>query len=349
MRIPLYLDEWILKKTETMETSLTREVLEKYQRQKLMETLHRVLGNSRFYREKLGEFDSRSIRSLSDIAKLPFTTMEELSERGKDMICVPQDAISRIVSLNTSGTTGVPKRVYYTVFDQELTIDYFHHGMQNLTDSRDRVLILLPCQSPGSVGDLLRIGLKRLGAFPVPYGLVDEPRKVLEVLRAEKITSMVGNPNQVLSVALADQTMSGNGAALFGSCVRSVLLSTDYIPESTCQTIESIWGCKVYEHYGMTEMGLGCAVSCHVREGCHPREADLYLEIVDPDTGQVQPDGCYGEIVFTTLTREAMPLIRYRTGDISRFLPSPCPCGSVLKRLEKVGKRDREKNWRTSL
>jgi phenylacetate-coenzyme A ligase PaaK-like adenylate-forming protein len=101
----------------------------------------------------------------------------------------------------------------------------------------------------------------------------------------------------------------------------------------------------VYEHYGMTEMGLGGAMACEKRDGYHPREADLLFEIIDPCTGEVLPEGEYGEIVFTTLTRQAMPFIRYRTGDFSRWLPGLCGCGSILKRLDKVGDREERKAY----
>lgn len=96
------------------------------------------------------------------------------------------------------------------------------------------------------------------------------------------------------------------------------------------------WGCRVFNHYGSTEMGLGGGVECEALRGYHLREADLYFEIVDPVSGQAVPDGECGEVVFTTLTREGMPLIRYKTGDFSRFLKEPCPCGTVLKRMDKV-------------
>ena len=89
----------------------------------------------------------------------------------------------------------------------------------------------------------------------------------------------------------------------------------------------------------MTEMGLGGAVDCRARCGCHIREADIYIEIVDPTTGQPMPDGKQGEVVFTTLTRNGMPLIRYRTGDLSRIIAEPCPCGTILRRLAWVSGR----------
>ena len=112
--------------------------------------------------------------------------------------------------------------------------------------------------------------------------------------------------------------------------------------------IEAAWGCKVFEHYGMTEMGLGGAVSCGFLEGCHIRESDLYLEIIDPKPGQVLPEGKEGEVVFTTLTRKGMPFIRYRTGDWSSFIPEPCQCGSILKRISRVGDRNMKKGaWKS--
>jgi phenylacetate-CoA ligase len=120
---------------------------------------------------------------------------------------------------------------------------------------------------------------------------------------------------------------------------KAVLLSTDHVPLAISEALESLWGCKVYNHYGMTEMGLGGGVECQARMGYHLREADLYFEIIDPLTGQPVAADEPGEVVFTTLTRAGMPLIRYRTGDLSRFISGSCPCGTCLPRLEKVTRR----------
>ncbi len=121
-----------------------------------------------------------------------------------------------------------------------------------------------------------------------------------------------------------------------GGRIKTVLLSADYVPAAIVREIEHAWGCHVFNHYGMTEMGLGAAVDCKALSGYHVREADLYFEIIDPETGYPLPDGETGEVVFSTLTRTGMPLIRYRTGDLSRFVPEPCPCGTILKRLDWV-------------
>jgi phenylacetate-coenzyme A ligase PaaK-like adenylate-forming protein len=202
--------------------------------------------------------------------------------------------------------------------------------MSTLAGEGDRVLILLPGGLPGSVGDLLAKGLERLGAVGVPHGFVREALQTLDVMRRERIDILVGLPAQVLRLA-----RSSSGKAAPGS----ILLSADHVPDAVSKELRRIWGCEVYSHYGMTEMGFGGGVECEAGNGYHFREADLYVEIVDPVTGKPALEGECGEVVFTTLTRRAMPLIRYRTGDVSRFVPDSCPCGTVLKTLARI--RDR--------
>jgi phenylacetate-CoA ligase len=118
--------------------------------------------------------------------------------------------------------------------------------------------------------------------------------------------------------------------------VRAVLLSADRLPGGLRRAVETGWGCTVYDHYGSTEMGLGGGVECAAHAGYHLREADLLFEVVSPETGGPVCPGERGEVVFTTLTRTAMPLVRYRTGDIAAFVPGACPCGSTLRLLGPV-------------
>jgi phenylacetate-coenzyme A ligase PaaK-like adenylate-forming protein len=132
------------------------------------------------------------------------------------------------------------------------------------------------------------------------------------------------------------------GPVLAGQ-IANVLLSTDYVPDAIVTRIERIWNCRVFKHYGMTEMGLGGGVECSARKGYHLREADLLVEIVDPASGLPLADGNPGEVVFTTLTRDGMPLIRYRTGDLAAFRLDSCACGTVLKTLGMVRARRKSK------
>jgi hypothetical protein len=116
----------------------------------------------------------------------------------------------------------------------------------------------------------------------------------------------------------------------------TVLLTADYVSQGIIDNIRKLWGSAVFTHYGMTESGFGLAVQCHAHEALHLRDAEFIIEIVDPENGEPLPDGQWGELVLTSLCNEAMPLIRYRTGDIARRIVGPCHCGGILPRLDKV-------------
>ena len=323
------LDKWIADKIGGQPEPLK---LRAYQLNRLRETL--VLAkNSRFYAASLRDVNPDDIQTMGDIARLPFTAPADIATAPNDFLCVSPRDIERIVTLNTSGTTGKPKRVFFTDDDQELTVDFFHHGMTTMTDETDRVLICMPGSTPGSVGDLLKKGLSRFGCSSVVYGPVRDDADALDTIINEKITCIVGIPSQMISLARLSEH------AAIKPKLKSVLLSADYVPRAAYEIIRNAWGSAVYEHYGMTETGLGGAVACAAHDGYHMREADLLYEIVDPISGLPVPDGIYGEVVFSTLTRRAMPLIRYKTGDRARMLTQPCPCGTVLRRLDRVTNR----------
>jgi phenylacetate-coenzyme A ligase PaaK-like adenylate-forming protein len=332
------LDLWTARKLGLPEGAFPRrEDIERWQLAMLRRTLRAAKENSPFYAKRLAGLDvERDIASLADLCKAPFTTEADLRNEGLAMVCAPQRDISRIVTLQTSGSSGKPKRIYFTEEDQELTVDFFHYGMRIMTDESDLALILLPCERPGSVGDLLARGLARGGTASVPYGPVprDDASKdaaVLAIMRERRVSAVIGGPAEIARLA-----RSGPDCA---ASVRSVLLSTEYVSDENRRAIEECWNCKAFEHYGTTESGLGGAMACHVREGYHPREADLIFEIIDPESGRALPCGAWGEVVFTTLTRRAMPFIRYRIGDVGRWLPKPCDCGSALRRLDRIGDR----------
>jgi len=331
------LEPWIQSKIGPQRAGLHRSDLEAYQLDRLRQTIHLAREKSRFYSNHLAGVPGELSR-LEDLARLPFTTPEDIRNQGLQFVCVSQSEIQRVVTLDSSGTTGSPKRIYFTQADQELTIDFFHHGMSTFTSAGDRVMILLPHERPGSVGDLLAIGLERLGAIPVRYGPVRNLADVWnanQVMQERQVNLLVGAPTNVLTLARFWESQ------WLDSPIKpeQVLLSTDHVPQAIVAALEGTWGCTVYNHYGMTEMGLGGGVECQMRRGYHLREADLYFEIIDPHTGQPVPHGAWGEIVFTTLTRQAMPLIRYRSGDLSRFIPGRCECGTILKTLETVRRR----------
>lgn len=326
------LDRWIRKRSGLLQDSdFTREGLQRYQLAQIRKELAYAAGHSPYYRRQLGGRIDFSGLNFDEFVSLPLTTSQDLCRNPLEFLCVSHSEIARVVTIRSSGTTGLPKRLFFTGADLEPTIDFFQHGMSTLVQAGQHVLILMPGGTPGSIGDLLVQGLNRMGATATVCGPVQDPADAIDKILSRRAHCLVGIPVQVLSLARhAENTLIPR------RFIHSVLLSTDYVPASIVEEIERTWDCHVYQHYGMTEMGYGGGVECDANNGYHLREADLFVEIVDPQSGRRLPEGVFGEVVFTTLTRRAMPLIRYRTGDRARFLTEPCPCGSILRRLSRV-------------
>lgn len=335
------LDAWITAKIDLMTEEPLTDKLARYQLARLNETIAWAKSRSPFYRRLYATNRLRPLVSLAELASYPLISAQEVAEHGMQMLCVSQSHVERIVTLQTSGTTGTPKRIFFTKDDQNETSAFFSCGVSTFAKEGQKAMIFLPSDKPGSVGALLQKGLPQIGVRPILYGLVDEAADAVQALEREQTGILIGIPVQILAMAYYwenSQTVQWKPSA--------VLLSTDYVPVAVAETLRCIWGCRVYAHYGMTEMGLGGGIECDAHDGYHLRETDLYFEIVDSVSGAVMPDGEYGEVVFTTLTRRGMPLIRYRTGDISRMITEPCLCGSQLRRLETIRTR---KNTAVSL
>lgn len=262
-----------------------------------------AVEHSRYYRQTIGAYNE--LQSLSELAKLPFTDAATLLEQGKAMLCVHADAIRRIVSLQSSGTSGKMKRLYFSEKDLEHTVCFFAEGMSLLCSSGDAVGIFFPGETPDGLGNLLSRGLRRIGASPFSC-VTGDRQELAELLRKARPDVLVGMPRQIRMAAVLVPELRP----------RSVLLSADYVSDSVRSYIENIWECQVFEHYGMTELCYGGAVESPARDGMLVRRDAIRMEIIEPVTGIPLADGETGEIVITTLQREAMPLIRYRTGDI---------------------------------
>lgn len=312
---------------------LTREDLCAHQLERLNRTLVRAKNLSPFYSRHLANITRFPLQSLEEVAALPFTTPQDVRERGLSMLCVGQGEISRVVTLSTSGTTGEPKQLQFTGNDQDLTLGIFQSSMEQVARPGEACFVLLPCSTPGGVGDLLCKAIGRLGALPIAHGAISNLKEIALRMAKEASCTLVGIPAQVLALA---RYCKSRGMDVH---VRSALLCTDYVSRAVASTLYDIWNCPVFEYYGMTEACYAGGMECAAHDGCHMHETDLLVEIVNPQSGRVLPDGEEGEVVITSLLRRGMPLIRYRTGDISRILPEPCPCGSVLIRLEKICRR----------
>jgi phenylacetate-coenzyme A ligase PaaK-like adenylate-forming protein len=318
------LDRWI-EITERI-PHLTRENLEQLQLQRLNDMLKRLKDRGGFYKDYPEKLDS-----LADLRNLPFTTAEDLSAHPGKFLLTSQSEVSRVISGATSGTTGPAKRVFYTEKDTEQTIGLFTAGISEMLAAGEKCFIAFPFTGPFGLGDLIAQAVERLGGIPIRAGFGQTFGEMLDLLKETQPETYIGFPVTLLSlIRLCGEKFPINRA----------LVSGDACPAGVMEELEKELGSKLYPHYGSRECGLGGAVTCSAFEGMHLRENHIIPEIID-EQGNVLPDGEFGELVLTTIGADAMPLIRYRTGDFTRILP-PCKCGGITKRLDTVSRREGE-------
>ncbi|WBF65984.1 AMP-binding protein [Desulfovibrio subterraneus] len=307
------------------------QAVEAWQMERLRETLQHAATHSPYYAARLKGMDAGVFRTPADLAMLPRSTADDIRNFGADMVCVSQDEIARVVTLDTSGTSGRPKRIFFGQDDLWRTTEFFTTGMQAVACAGDTVMALLPDERPSSVGRLLAQSVINMGARPLSGSMTRGAEALAVQAMEEWVNVVVGSPMHLRAFALGWKSL-GYPAGL----IHTVLLCWDAIPEAVVDLLHDILGCRVLTHWGMTETGLGGALACAEGRGMHLRETDLLVEVADPETGSLVPDGTWGEIVVTTLCRTAMPLVRYRTGDYGRILCGPCPCGSPLRRMDRT-------------
>lgn len=309
------LEQWI-ERVEGI-PYLTRENLQDLQLRRLNETLARLPKSQGLPRE---------VSSLDALSCLPFTTPQMLSDNPGRYLATSQAQVSRVISGATSGTTGPAKRVFYTAADCQHTVGFFAAGISEMLSPGEKCLIAFPFSGAFGLGDLIARAVERLGAVPVRGRVGACWEEAARQIKETGATAYIGFPVPLLGLLRLYP----------GLPVRRALVSGDACPAGVMKALEALLEGPLYPHYGSRECGLGGAVTCPALEGMHLRENHIIAEIVDPQ-GRVLPQGAYGELVITTIGLEAMPLIRYRTGDYTRFL-APCPCGGVTRRIGPVSR-----------
>ena len=313
----------------------SRTGVETYQLYKLRQTIRTCLKDSAFYRELFGNALALP-ENIRDLTRLPFTEPRHLSENPYRFLCTSQAQIARPYTFITSGTTGPKKKIFWTQNDLDRITDFMAAGIGTVANPGDSVLILLPDGRPNSQSDLLRQGVLKLGAKPFVANVDLTALELLEAIEESRCRIIFGYTRKIFR--LSKELERHQNLRVRG--VEVLFLAAEYLPGAMRQELKRLWNCDIRTHYGLTEMGLGVAVECEAHDGLHFNEADLLLEIVHPETGAPVPAGEEGELVFTTLTREAMPLIRYRTHDLSRRVSDSCICGAAsLLKIDTVKKR----------
>ena len=306
--------------------ALTRNDVDRYHLHKLQTTLRYAYKNSSFYRELFQSAGvlPEDIHTLADIEKIPLTEPEQVAAAPFRFLCRSRSETARVHNFVTSGTTGPRKKVFWTLNDLDRIVRFLATGIGTVAGRGDIVNVWLPGGLPYGQADLLCRGVNKIGARPVVAPIDISSEDYLRLITENGVTVIFGLTRRILRLTRELERFHD----LSRQGVHTLFLTSEYLPDRTRAYLKETWNCRVRTHYGLTEMGLGVAVECDAGDGYHYNEADLLAEIIDTETRQPAASGEEGELVFTTLTREDMPLIRYRTQDISHMIPESCSCGA---------------------
>ncbi|HZD60496.1 MAG TPA: phenylacetate--CoA ligase [Anaerolineae bacterium] len=314
--------------------SMDRKKLKELQLKRLQALLKWVYNEVPFYKERFDDVGVKpsDIKSLEDIAKLPFTTKNDLRDTYPfGMFAVPMENVVRVHS--SSGTTGKPIVVGYTRADintwSELTARVAVAGGASAKDIAQMAFGY--GLFTGGFG--MHAGLERIGASVVPVSTGNTERQVM-LMKDFGSTILVSTPSYALHIAEVGKSMDVDFSKL---PLRIGLFGAERCSQGMRREIEERLRISATDNYGLTEvMGPGVAGECQEKDGLHINEDHFLVEVIDPSTGEPLGIEEEGEIVFTTLTKEAFPVIRYRTRDLTRLIEEPCRCGRTLVRMEQV-------------
>ncbi|HVM60034.1 MAG TPA: phenylacetate--CoA ligase [Verrucomicrobiae bacterium] len=315
--------------------TINRAELEALQLKRLQSTLRRVVRNVPFYQKKLAEggVTPRHIQSLADARRLPFTTNADLRETyPAGLLAVPREDALRLHT--SSGTTGKPKALFFSRKDVNNAAELIARCLVMTGVTRHDVLQNMMTYGLFTGALVMHYGAEKVGCLVIPAGPGNSEKQVL-LMQDFRTTVIHVTPSYALY--LADFLEKKGVDPRRDLALRKAFVGAEAHTEETRRKIEQALGVDVYNSYGLSEMnGPGVAFECEHKCGMHLWEDNYLLEIVDPKTGEPLPDGQTGEMVLTTLCREAMPLLRYRTRDITSIIPEPCACGRTHRRLSRI-------------
>ena len=316
--------------------TMGREEMRALQLQRLQQTVRYVYERVPLYRERLDALKVRpeDIRSLDDVRRLPFTTKEDFrANYPYGLFAVPMKDIVRIHA--SSGTTGQPTVVGYTEQDIDMWATCVARLCAAGGATREDIAQISFGYGlfTGALG--LHFGLAKLGAAVVPISSGNTERQI-QLMADFGSTVLVATPSYALYMAEVAERMG----MMDKIQLRVGLFGAEGSTEEMRAELERRWGIVATENYGMSELiGPGVSGDCTEKCGMHINEDYFYCEVVDPATGEPVPEGEWGELVVTPLMKQALPLLRYRTHDITRLLPGPCKCGRTTTRMQKIAGR----------
>ena len=318
---------------------MDRKGIKNVQSERLRETVEKVYFNVPYYRNRMQEagLGPESIQTIDDIAKLPFTTKRDLRDNYPfGLFAVPMSEIVRVHA--SSGTTGKPTVVGYTRNDISTWSEVMARTLTSAGATRNDFIQVAYGYGLFTGGLGLHYGGEKIGASVIPISGGNTQRQI-QLMHDFGSTVLACTPSYALFLAEAIQE---SGIKRDELKLRVGVFGAEPWTENMRREIEDKLSIKAIDIYGLSEViGPGVASECPVQEGLHINEDHFYPEIIDPETLHVLPEGSTGELVFTTLTKEGLPLIRYRTRDLTKLTYDKCKCSRTMVRMEKcLGRSD---------
>lgn len=319
------------------EETLSRAEMQQLQLARLQETVKRVYEKVPYYRAKMDAagVKAEDIKSLDDLAKLPFTTKQDMRDSYPfGLFAVPKEKLVRIHA--SSGTTGKPTVVGYTRGDLETWTDCVSRiACMGGASEKDVAQICFGYgMFTGALG--LHYGLEKIGAAIVPSSTGNSEKQIM-YMKDFETTLLVATPSYALRLAEVAKEQGVNPATDLH--IKTALVGSELLTDAMREEMHAVWGkdIRITSNYGMSElMGPGVSGECLEHCGMHINEDYFIPEIIDSVTGEVLPAGEKGELVITCIKKEGLPLIRYRTKDVTRLFYEPCKCGRTTCRMENL-------------
>ena len=313
----------------------SRERIEQIQLEGIQKTVLDVYEHIPFYKKSFDEagFDPRSVKSLDDVARIPFVQKQDLRDAYPyGMLAVPLKNVREIHM--SSGTTGIATVGAYTEHDIKIWGECFSRAVDYAHGDENDVMQICYGYGLFTGGLGAHYGSISAGCATIPISAGNTERQI-RILREMGPTILACTPSYAMHIADTAIEMGLDPARDFN--LRAGIHGAEPFSDNFRRDLERKLGYRVLDIYGLTEtMGPGVAIECWEQQGLHIAEDHFYPEIINPETGEVLPDGEWGELVITTLDREASPVVRYRTRDITRIIPGECSCGRTHRRIDRI-------------
>ncbi len=314
---------------------ISRRALEELQLKRLKQTVRQAWTNVPFYRDYFSKLSikPKDITSVKAMQKLPLTTREDLRLNYPfGMLAVTKEQVVRLHT--SSGTTGKPKAIFFSKKDVDRAADLIARCLIMTGVKKDDVLQNMMTYGLFTGALVMHYGAEKVGVLVIPAGPGNTKRQIA-LMQDFKTTTLHLTPSYALYLAGVMHNEGLDPKKDF--FLRRAYLGSEPYSEETRNKIEKFFGIDVYNSYGLSEMnGPGVAFECMEKDGMHLWEDNFIMEIIDPETGEKLPEGEKGELVLTTLCREAMPILRYRTRDIVMIIPGKCKCGRTHRRISRI-------------